>query len=67
MAEITLETLKDGTPITVKLVDKMVADVYASLEKGEYEVMPNPHRSRKPVKTAESQFRLEIAEILAET
>jgi hypothetical protein len=49
------KTLDDGTVLTDKTVDKLVADAYAALEKGAYQVIPNPHKADAPVKLSEEQ------------
>ncbi|MFP3043804.1 hypothetical protein LQZ19_18485 [Treponema primitia] len=42
----TIKTLDDGTPITDEVADKLVADVYAALDRGAYRAIPNPHGQR---------------------
>jgi hypothetical protein len=64
MVNTILETLDDGTPITDELADKLVADVYAALENGEYKVLPNPHGKREPRKLANPSVRAELKAIL---
>jgi hypothetical protein len=44
------ETLDNGVIISDEVADKLVADVYAALEKGAYRVIPNPHKKNMPVK-----------------
>ena len=44
------ETLDNGVIITDEAADKLVADVYAALEKGAYKVIPNPHKKNTPLK-----------------
>jgi hypothetical protein len=64
MADNNIQVLNDGTPITEKLVDKMVADVYSALEKGAYKVIPNPHGKSEPKKITNPLLRSELQEIL---
>jgi hypothetical protein len=64
MAKI-METLDDGTPITDELADKLVADVYTSLERGAYRVIPNPHGKPEPRKLSDPLLRAKLQEALA--
>jgi hypothetical protein len=49
------ETLDDGTLITDEIADKLVADVYAALEKGAYRAVPNPHKKNTPLKLSKKR------------
>jgi hypothetical protein len=46
----TIETLDDGTPLTDAVIDKLVAGVYAALDRGAYRAIPNPHGQRDGAK-----------------
>jgi hypothetical protein len=50
--KMVYETLDNGTVLTDETVDKLVADAYAALDKGAYQVIPNPHKAAAPVKQA---------------
>jgi hypothetical protein len=41
------ETLDDGTLLTDEAVDKLVTDVYTAIERGNYTVIANPHKSER--------------------
>jgi hypothetical protein len=41
------ETLDDGTLLTDEAVDKLVTGVYTAIEKGNYTVIPNPHKPER--------------------
>ena len=47
------ETLDDGTLLTDETVDKLVTDAYAALARGDYHVIPNPHKTTTPIKLSE--------------
>ena len=49
------ETLDDGTLLTDETVDKLVTDAYAALERGDYHVIPNPHKTTAPIKLSEQR------------
>ncbi|GHV94490.1 hypothetical protein AGMMS50293_08100 [Spirochaetia bacterium] len=52
---MTDEKLDNGTLITDEVADKLVADVYAALEKGAYKIIPNPHGKTKPLQLSEQR------------
>jgi hypothetical protein len=58
------ETLDDGTLITDETVDKLVADVYAALEKGAYRVISNPHKKNTPLKLSK-KHQAELQHVLS--
>jgi hypothetical protein len=58
------ETLDDGTLITDEIADKLVADVYAALEKGAYRAVPNPHKKHVPLKLSK-QYQAELQRVLS--
>jgi hypothetical protein len=49
----------EGTPLTDEVVDKLVTDAYAALERGDYHVILNPHKTARPIKLSE-QRRAEL-------
>jgi hypothetical protein len=53
------ETLDDGTLLTDEAVDKLVTDVHAALERGDYHVIPNSHNTTAPINLPE-QHRAEL-------
>jgi hypothetical protein len=61
----TIETLDDGTHITDEVADKLVADVYTTLDRGAYRVIPNPHGKPQPRKLSDPLLRAKIEEALA--
>ena len=48
-------TLDNGMILTDEVVDTLVADAYAALEKGTYTVIPNPHKTHEPVRLSEQR------------
>jgi hypothetical protein len=59
------ETLDDGTLLTDEAVDKLVTDAYTALERGNYHVIPNPHKTATPVQLSE-QCRAALVTHLAQ-
>ena len=49
----------DGTLLSDEMVDKLVADAYAALERGDYHVIPNTHKTATPIQLSE-QRRIEL-------
>ena len=66
MVEKMFEKLDDGTPLTEKLVEKMVSDVYSALEKGAYRPIKNPHGKIKPIKITSQKLRSKLEKIASE-
>ncbi|GBR72612.1 hypothetical protein NO1_0118 [Candidatus Termititenax aidoneus] len=66
MVKKTFETLDDGTPLTEKLVEKMVSDVYSALEKGAYRPIKNPHGKIKPIRITNQKLRSRLEKIASE-
>ena len=65
MAGQTLELLPDGTPLTDEVVDELVADVYAALDRGAYRTIPNPHGKPQPRKIVDPRLRAELQGLIA--
>jgi hypothetical protein len=54
-----------STLLTEEAARRIVDDVYTALSKGAYKVVPNPHKTVKPVKLTDKR-RAELIEALAD-